>query len=417
MRLTPAILSSFISESLQDVKKIELKDKEINHVDDISCCIKLNRIDLSSNQFRTGQQLIGLQYCESLTFLNLSNNQLEDLSFLPKLKNLVTLNLGNNRLRILSQHVTNCVELKALILNNNQLKTIDNILSLKNLNSLVLSHNDLEVIPNLSTLPNLTKLSISNNKLREFPPLEGLTQLKDLRLNNNKIVSVPSELINCPSLAMVGLSNNLIKDFSCLETLKELLNLKELTLSGNPVEKEERYEDKVKQELRNLRILDNKRYDPKFLERKEKMNRKKEIAKRELEEKLENTGSNLNSESSEVEGSDNDEKKPVNKRPVNKKLNTEATEKSGLRKSMSLRNNPSAFKKARYNNNREKEGNKNENRINHRGKPAPFKNRNNNQDFKKRDGKSTQGNNFSKPKPKLDKSKGAKSDPFFEPTL
>jgi len=50
--------------------------------------------------------------------------------------NYKVLNMSHNELNRISIHITNLVDLKALILNHNKIKTIDNLASLTNLNTL-----------------------------------------------------------------------------------------------------------------------------------------------------------------------------------------------------------------------------------------------------------------------------------------
>lgn len=50
--------------------------------------------------------------------------------------NYKVLNMSHNELNRISIHITNLVDLKALILNHNKIKTIDNLAPLTNLNTL-----------------------------------------------------------------------------------------------------------------------------------------------------------------------------------------------------------------------------------------------------------------------------------------
>ncbi len=87
MKLTPAYLSANF-ENVGDLESIKLDHKQITHIDDISFCVNLEKLDLSHNSLRGGEALSGLQYCKSLVWLNLSHNQLSDFSFLLGLRNL-----------------------------------------------------------------------------------------------------------------------------------------------------------------------------------------------------------------------------------------------------------------------------------------------------------------------------------------
>ncbi|KAJ9055425.1 hypothetical protein DSO57_1004284 [Entomophthora muscae] len=263
MKLTPAVLSSFVDTPLNEIKEIKLIEKGISHIDDISCCVNLHRLDLSKNVLQFHSQMAGIQYCEGLTWIKLAFNQIEEIAFLERFQNLITLNLSHNQLTRLTPHISNCKKLKALIINHNNFTTVENIGSLTELNSLILSHNKLSSPPQVHNLRFLTKLQLAHNVLREFPSVRLLENLKELSLNNNRITSIPSEIQYCPCLAILNLGHNFISRFEEIDILSRLLRLRELELKGNPISKEPNYEEKVKSILPRLKIFDNKRFDEK----------------------------------------------------------------------------------------------------------------------------------------------------------
>jgi len=87
MKLTPAYLSSNY-ENITEQKSIDLHNRNISHIEDISFCVNLRKLDLSNNCLRSGESLSGLKYCKSLTWLNLSYNKLESFDFICELENL-----------------------------------------------------------------------------------------------------------------------------------------------------------------------------------------------------------------------------------------------------------------------------------------------------------------------------------------
>lgn len=134
-------------------------------------------------------------------FICLNNNKLKSVDNIRNLSNLVGLSLYNNKLKILPD------------------------LDLPNLRFLNINNNELIVLPNLN-LPSLKILGLKNNKLRVVSNL-NLLRLKQLFLSNNKIVMV-SEL-NLPNLLELDLSNNKLKTLSNLR----LRSLSELNLNNN----------------------------------------------------------------------------------------------------------------------------------------------------------------------------------------
>ncbi|OMH85586.1 Leucine-rich repeat-containing protein 48 [Zancudomyces culisetae] len=195
------------------------------------------------------------------------------------------LNLSNNQITRVPQGIVNCEKLKALILNNNQLKTVDNILGLSELGTLVISHNQIEALSGLVGMSGLTKLSAAHNKLRVFPNFGDNEKMKEMRLNNNKIQKVPEYIGKCINLSVLDLGNNLIAEFSSIESLRLLRHLDNLNLKGNAITEVEGYREKVLEMIPSLRILDGQRFDPKFLARKEKRAIIDEIKVREKRER------------------------------------------------------------------------------------------------------------------------------------
>lgn len=87
MKLTPATLSSEV-ENVKEAKSINLTQKGITHIDDISFCVNLTKLDLSKNDLKNEESLNGLKYCKSLTWLSLAKNELSGFSYVMELSNL-----------------------------------------------------------------------------------------------------------------------------------------------------------------------------------------------------------------------------------------------------------------------------------------------------------------------------------------
>jgi len=270
MKLTPALVSKLFETPMADLTSLDMSNKEISHIDDISACISLRKLNLAKNAIKSSDALSGLQYLPDLTWLNLSNNSLENFDGLQKLKSLFVLNMSHNQLNRISIHITSLTELKALILNHNRIKTLDNLASLTNLNTLVLSHNSIETIPPLPTLSSLTKLSVAHNSVRLVPDLSANAELKELRLNDNKILRLPESIRQCSALEIVDLGNNHMREWTDVAALGSLLHLVNLNLKGNPVSEKEDYKEKILALIPSLRVLDGERFDTKFLQRRQK---------------------------------------------------------------------------------------------------------------------------------------------------
>ncbi|CCI40230.1 unnamed protein product [Albugo candida] len=172
--------------------------------------------------------------------LKLNNNKLrsESLTQLGLLRKLVTLNLGNNQISRLPKDSLRALnKLKALVLNDNMIQTLDWLPKLSALGSLIISHNRISELDSriILRLPNLIKLSLSHNQLTEIPDLSALPHLGELRLSHNNIQRVPSTLANNICLKLLDLGHNAVDDWSGVEALRSLEHLKQLNLRGNPI--------------------------------------------------------------------------------------------------------------------------------------------------------------------------------------
>ncbi|XP_025115858.1 LOW QUALITY PROTEIN: protein flightless-1 homolog [Pomacea canaliculata] len=149
----------------------------------------LQDVDLSYNDLpRVPEALYKL---ESLRRLNLSNNEITELSLMIDVwVNLETLNLSRNKLTALPVSIHKLVSLRKLYLNCNQL--------------------DFEGIPaNMGKLHDLEIFSAANNNLEMIP--EGLCRcgkLKKLILNSNRLITLPDILHLLPELETLDVRDN-----------------------------------------------------------------------------------------------------------------------------------------------------------------------------------------------------------------
>ncbi|ORZ32418.1 hypothetical protein BCR44DRAFT_1440157 [Catenaria anguillulae PL171] len=219
----------------------------------------------------TNASLSGLVPCApTLTTLDVSSNQLASFSNLDKLTNLISLTVSNNQIARLSYHLLGLAKLKALVAVGNKIATIENLSECVELNTLVISHNQVAELKGLDALKELTKINASHNPIRVIPDLSKNAKLKELRLNDCQLSVVPESIGGNPALEVVNLGNNQIKSFTDIVPLAALSHLVDLNLKGNPITSEPDYEEKVKTLFPTLRVLDGKRFDPRYLKNKAK---------------------------------------------------------------------------------------------------------------------------------------------------
>ncbi|KAI9487209.1 MAG: hypothetical protein EXX96DRAFT_552266 [Benjaminiella poitrasii] len=271
MKLTLKLISEiYKDQSIETLKDVNASKKSIDSIEDLSTCKELRKLNLSSNELADDASIAGLKDLEQLTLLNLSHNKFKDFTGFQHFNTLNVLNVSHNKLVHMSPHITRVKQLKALILNNNELLEIENIEALHQLNTLVVSHNKIDTVPKLSSNAELTKFSAAHNQLTIVPDFSHNPLLKEIRLNDNKITEIPETLRKCNSIEVLDFGNNKLSDWKSIAALGSLVKLHNLNLKGNPIANKKDYIEKVLELVPSLRILDGERFDPKFLERKKK---------------------------------------------------------------------------------------------------------------------------------------------------
>jgi len=143
----------------------------------IAKAIKNNAIKLNLDSEVTGEKLsdndlreliLDIRKVKSLAALNLSNNKINDVSFLKDLKSLKALDLRNNQIKDAS-FLKELKSLTILYLNNNQIGDVSFLKELKFLTALNLSGNQISDVSFLKELEYLTWLYLSNNPKLDLP--------------------------------------------------------------------------------------------------------------------------------------------------------------------------------------------------------------------------------------------------------
>jgi len=164
-------------------------------------------VKLSRNSLVSLLPLAGLVGPDELS-LFLSFNEIEDISPLEGLTNLINLYLCENRIVDLSP-LSRLTGLTNLELWGNQIEDISSLSELTSLYWIELYRNNIIDVSPLSQLVNLDNLGLSSNNIQDVAPLAGLTNLRYLDLSSNNI-----------------------SDASALSSLKDT----EINLEGNPLE-------------------------------------------------------------------------------------------------------------------------------------------------------------------------------------
>lgn len=149
-----------------------------------------------------------------LVYLDISNNNVSDLSALSALQNVKFLNAGNNPVASLSG-VENMKALERLDASNCLLADAKALTGLENLETVILSNNLLTDLSALSAATKVTYLNASDNMLTDASGVSGMTEMESLYLYDNLLVAAP-DLSKMTKATAVDLSDNCMTDASGL---------------------------------------------------------------------------------------------------------------------------------------------------------------------------------------------------------
>jgi len=161
------------------------------------------------------------QILSSSNELDLSHNQISDITPLQSLTNLTSLNLYCDRTDITPlQSLTN---LTCLELYGNPISDLTPLQSLSNLTSLTVGCDRISDLTPLQSLTNLTSLTLLlNNQISDITPLQFLTNLTELNLYHNNQISDITPLQSLTNLTRLTLFDNQISDITALQSLTNL---------------------------------------------------------------------------------------------------------------------------------------------------------------------------------------------------
>ena len=176
------------------------------------------------------KDLTGLEHATSLEGVSLSGNQISNLSPLAGLTQLEELRFQLNGISNINS-LAGLTQLRILDLGFNEINDVSPLAGLTQLERLDLWLNSISDVRPLAGLTKLKWLNLDGNEISDVSPLAGLTQLVLLSLNINEISDV-SPLAGLTQLVNLQLAINKIQDVS---PLASLVNLQTLFLSENPI--------------------------------------------------------------------------------------------------------------------------------------------------------------------------------------
>ncbi|XP_028405618.1 leucine-rich repeat and calponin homology domain-containing protein 3-like [Dendronephthya gigantea] len=184
----------------RNLKEFPEHPEECELIDVIEC-------DISKNRFFELPAVV----CEfvMLERLNCHHNSIRTIADTSRLTSLTWLNLSKNQLQRLPDHVCG-LPLQVLIISNNKLSCIpDEICHLKHIQYLNLSSNELTSLPSsIGELSTLRELNVHQNQLEQLPDEICKLKLEKLDFSCNRITVIPTVFRFLTTLTDLVLGNN-----------------------------------------------------------------------------------------------------------------------------------------------------------------------------------------------------------------
>ncbi|XP_039307177.1 leucine-rich repeat-containing protein 49 isoform X2 [Solenopsis invicta] len=189
--------------------------------------------------------------------MSLQHNLLTKLesSNFSQLTKLVFLDLYDNQIeKVCDFHLLE--NLRVLLLGKNRIKKIEGLKQLLRLEVLDLHGNQIQQITGLENLSSLKVLNLAGNNIKTIGcnDFQGLISLKELNLRRNKLKRLLG-FDETPQLQKLYLNNNDIHNIEDMSSLAKALQIKEITIDGNPVTLNTDYISFLVSYLPNLQLL------------------------------------------------------------------------------------------------------------------------------------------------------------------
>ncbi|KAM4678023.1 leucine-rich repeat and guanylate kinase domain-containing protein [Discoglossus pictus] len=184
-----------------NLKKLDLSFNEICDLSCVSCLPHLEELNASNNKLTAFLEFVPPK---GLKVVDLSFNQITTMKDLSAYKALTKLVLNNNKIQVISG-LEKCSRLSELNLAHNRISAIGDLGNLP-IGTLILSSNHIKKITGLDKLKSLQSLDLSNNQISSLEGLEGLDLLQSLNLEDNEIGQI-SEIAYIEELPLLNVLN------------------------------------------------------------------------------------------------------------------------------------------------------------------------------------------------------------------
>jgi len=214
-------LSSWIFKGFINLERLVLRYNKLKSIgcEDLNGIKNLNYLSLNNNRLVNLNSKAFIDFCDTLEYLYLGENNLESVEILSGLNSIKVLDFSSKKLANLCSNpsiLSHLQKLEYLNLSFNLLRCIDQedlFNGLINLNELNLSYNQLSILSFsvFKSLDRLQSLNLSNNQLNliKSKVFAGLKNLNHLYLSFNKLAFLESCMfMHLNNLVRLDLDNN-----------------------------------------------------------------------------------------------------------------------------------------------------------------------------------------------------------------
>lgn len=206
--------------SLPKLERLTLSGCGLATAAGLETAASVTYLDLSQNTIR---DLSPLQSMTGLRELYLQHNAVNDLTALSGLESLQKLDVSFNLLASLNP-IYNCSTLISLRAGNNTVTSLTGIDKLTALESLDLSANTLQEVSPIAACTGIQELDISENSITDISAFSALVKLETFDFSRNSVVELPAFAKDCALITIDG-SHNQIESLDQLDGLENLNNV------------------------------------------------------------------------------------------------------------------------------------------------------------------------------------------------
>jgi len=216
-------------------RKLDISNKGLEHINNNIALVKcIQYLDVSNNQIDQIAQLLQLEF---LQVLNISNNKVKNINWIEeeeKMSKLVILNASNNK--FVELPALKLKKIEQLDLSSNSITKVDKFEGNQTIKMLNLGDNKIKALNFLKEMPKLEVLNLRDNDITILQGYADLPKLRKLNLFGNKIAKFEEGPTDLTSLESLNIGANKINSYDDIIKLFAFSKLSRLNLLENPID-------------------------------------------------------------------------------------------------------------------------------------------------------------------------------------